>query len=444
MPIARFLSAPALRLILFVCLSLTSACATRGPATESTTAPTASAASRSTDANAATQAPVHADLPLLLVSIDGFRADYLDRGKTPHLAALAAAGVRADALRPSFPSLTFPNHYTLVTGLYPDHHGIVHNRIEGDGENDKFVYNDASTTADGRWWGGEPIWVGAERQGLRSATMFWPGSDTAIAGVRPSYWKPFDRNVSPEERVDTVLGWLDLPPAQRPRFLTLYFEHVDRAGHDHGPSSPEVNNALAEIDAALGRLLDGLAARGLTDAINLLVVSDHGLAAASNARVVVVDDVVNLKRVRAVNYGVVAGFAPKPGQQAYAYKTLVKRHDHMRCWRRTQMPARFHYGSNPRIPPIVCLADPGWIIARSDWLKEHADDSPRGEHGYDNDLPEMRALFIASGPSFRRGTRVPEFDNVDVYPLMAHLLHIKPAPNDGNPKTMRGILRDGG
>jgi len=442
MPIARFLPAPALRLILFVCLSLTAACATRGPATESATAP--SAAATSAHANAAAPVPARADLPLLLVSIDGFRADYLDRGKTPHLAALAAAGVRADALRPSFPSLTFPNHYTLVTGLYPDHHGIVHNRIEGNGENDKFVYNDASTTADGRWWGGEPIWVGAERQGLRSATMFWPGSDTAIAGVRPSYWKPFDRNVSPEERVDTVLGWLDLPPAQRPRFLTLYFEHVDRAGHDHGPSSPEVNNALAEIDAALGRLLDGLAARGLTGAINLLVVSDHGLAAASNARVVVIDDVINLKRVRAVNYGVVAGFAPKPGQQAYAYKTLVKRHDHMRCWRRTQMPARFHYGSNPRIPPIVCLADPGWIIARSDWLKEHADDSPRGEHGYDNDLPEMRALFIASGPSFRRGTRVPEFDNVDVYPLMAHLLHIRPAPNDGNPKTMRGILRDGG
>jgi len=442
MPIARFLPAPALRLILFVCLSLTAACATRGPATESATAP--SAAATSAHANAAAPVPARADLPLLLVSIDGFRADYLDRGKTPHLAALAAAVVRADALRPSFPSLTFPNHYTLVTGLYPDHHGIVHNRIEGNGENDKFVYNDASTTADGRWWGGEPIWVGAERQGLRSATMFWPGSDTAIAGVRPSYWKPFDRNVSPEERVDTVLGWLDLPPAQRPRFLTLYFEHVDRAGHDHGPSSPEVNNALAEIDAALGRLLDGLAARGLTGAINLLVVSDHGLAAASNARVVVIDDVINLKRVRAVNYGVVAGFAPKPGQQAYAYKTLVKRHDHMRCWRRTQMPARFHYGSNPRIPPIVCLADPGWIIARSDWLKEHADDSPRGEHGYDNDLPEMRALFIASGPSFRRGTRVPEFDNVDVYPLMAHLLHIRPAPNDGNPKTMRGILRDGG
>lgn len=442
MPTARFLPAPALRLILFVCLCLTAACATRGPARESATAPAPTATASSANANAA--APVPAELPLLLVSIDGFRTDYLDRGKTPRLAALAAGGVRADALRPSFPSLTFPNHYTLVTGLYPDHHGIVHNRIEGDGENDRFVYNDASTTADARWWGGEPIWVGAERQGLRSATMFWPGSDTAIAGVRPSYWKPFDRNVTPEQRVDTVLGWLDLPPDQRPRFLTLYFEHVDRAGHDHGPSSPEVNNALTEVDAALGRLLDGLAARGLGNAINLLVVSDHGLTAASSTRVVVVDDIVNLKRVRAVNYGVVAGFAPEPGQQAYAYKTLVKRHDHMRCWRRTQMPARFHYGSNPRIPPIVCLADPGWIIARSDWVKEHPHDSPRGEHGYDNDLPEMRALFVASGPSFRHGARVPEFDNVDVYPLLAHLLHIRPAPNDGNPKTMRGILRDGG
>lgn len=396
-----------------------------------------------------TSAPRRAPTPaadatnaLLLVSIDGFRADYLDRGVTPRLAALAADGVRADAMRPAFPSLTFPNHYTLVTGLYPDHHGIVHNRMDGDDEKERFVYNDASTTADPRWWGGEPIWVTAERQGLRSATMYWPGSDAVIAGVRPSYWKTFDRDFSIQDRVATVLGWFDLPPAQRPTFFTLYFEQVDRTGHDHGPDSPEVTAALAQIDAALGRLLDGLAQRGLGDKVNIVVVSDHGLSASSAERTILADQIVDTRRVRAVNYGVVAGFAPEPGQQRYAESVLLQPHEHMQCWRRTQIPARFRYGKNARIPPIVCLAQAGWIITHSDWLKDHLGSFPRGEHGYDNELPDMRALFVAHGPAFRRGARIAEFDNVDVYPMLAHLLHLRPAHNDGNARTMRVMLRE--
>lgn len=431
MPIHRPAPASPLRLVLLVCLTLLLAsCANRTMRAPLPAAQTPGSAIAKAEADY-----------LLLVSIDGFRADYLDRGVTPRLAALAAGGVRAEALRPAFPSLTFPNHYTLVTGLYPDHHGIVHNRIEGDGEKSKFVYSDASTTADSRWWGGEPIWVGAERHGLRSATMYWPGSDAVIGGIRPTYWKPFDRDFSAGARVDTVLGWLDLPVAQRPRFMTLYFEQVDRTGHDYGPDSPEVDAMLGQIDTALGRLVDGLAARGLRDKLNLVVVSDHGLTASSAERTIVADDIVDLQRVRAVTYGVVAGFAPEPGQQRYADATLLKPHDHMQCWRRTQIPARFHYGSNPRIPPIVCLAAPGWMITNATWLKEHADDFSRGEHGYDNEIPDMRALFIASGPAFRRGVRVPEFDNVDVYPLLAHLLRITPAHNDGNAQTMHGMLR---
>lgn len=379
---------------------------------------------------------------LLLISIDGFRADYLDRGVTPRLSALAAAGVRADALRPAFPSLTFPNHYTLVTGLTPDHHGIVHNRIEGDGGKENFVYSDARTTTDASWWGGEPIWVGAERQGLRSATMFWPGSDVAIGGVRPSYWKPFDRELSPDARVDTVLGWLDLPAAQRPRFITLYFEQVDRTGHASGPDSPEVNAALATIDTALGRLFDGIAGRGLGETVNLIVLSDHGLAASSVERAIRIDDIIDLQRIRPVTYGVVAGFAPAARQQRYADATLLQAHPHMQCWRRNKIPARFRYGRNTRIPPIVCLAAPGWVITNSEWLADRGNHFSRGEHGYDPELPDMYALFVASGPAFRRGARVPAFDNVDVYPLMAHLLGIRPARNDGNPQTMRGLLRD--
>ncbi|MBL8298659.1 MAG: alkaline phosphatase family protein [Rhodanobacteraceae bacterium] len=414
---------PWLRLVSLALFALTSACATRSHIPV--------AASHSA-----------AESYLLLVSIDGFRADYLDRGVTPRLSALAAGGVRADALRPSFPSLTFPNHYTLVTGLRPDHHGIVHNRIQGNDGKISFVYNDARTTREAHWWGGEPIWVAAERHGLRSATMFWPGSDTAIGGVRPSYWKPFDRNLGADARVDTVLDWLDLPLAQRPRFITLYFEQVDRAGHDYGPDSAEVNAVLAQIDATLGRLLDGLEARGLRRSLNLIVLSDHGQTPAGAEKLVLVDTVVDLERVQAVNLGVVAGFAPEPGQRRYAESALLRPHPHMQCWRRGQMPAHFHYGTHARIPPIVCLAQQGWIMTTTSALAARTSPPSLGEHGYDNTLPDMGALFVANGPAFRPGARVPVFDNVDVYPLLAHLLQVKPARNDGDARTLRLLLRD--
>lgn len=417
------LPARCLRLTLLVCLLLLAACG--------------SAPRRTAESGAAGAKGNY----LILVSIDGFRADYLQRGVTPHLAALAADGVQAESMRPAFPSLTFPNHYTLVTGLYPDHHGIVHNRIEREGENDTFIYKKPDTTADPRWWGGEPIWVGAERQGVRAATMFWPGSDVAIGGVRPSYWKPFDTGFPPQARVDTVLGWLDLPAAERPHFITLYFEQVDRNGHDFGPDSAEVNTALRQLDTALGSLLDGLAARGLRDKANLVVVSDHGQAAASRERIILIDQLIDLDQVRAVNYGVVAGFEPRPGQEDYADRQLLKRHAHMQCWRKNRIPQRLRYGTNPRIPPIICLAAKGWVITNSEWLSGHPDDLSLGEHGYDNQLPEMRALFVANGPAFRHGARVPEFNNVDVYPLLAHLLGIRPARNDGNSETMQRMLR---
>jgi predicted AlkP superfamily pyrophosphatase or phosphodiesterase len=379
--------------------------------------------------------------PLILVSIDGFRADYLARGVTPNLAALAAAGVQAEGMRPAFPSLTFPNHYTLVTGLYPDHHGIVHNRIESEDGTSVFIYKNPETTADPAWWGGEPVWVGAERQGVRAATMFWPGSDGVIGGLRQSYWKAFDRDLSAQARVDTVLGWLDLPVAQRPGFITLYFEQADRVGHDYGPDSAELNTELASLDTALGRLLDGLAARGLREQTNLVVVSDHGQMAASRERAVLADDIVDLQQVRPVNFGVLAGFAPLPGQEREAEK-LLRKHAHMQCWRRAQVPKRYRYGRNARVAPIVCLAAPGWTISSSTWFAQHADDFPRGEHGYDNDLPEMRALFIAQGPAFRSAARIGVFDNVDVYPLLMQVLGLKPAPNDGNPGTAAKILRE--
>jgi len=378
--------------------------------------------------------------PVILISIDGFRADYLDRGLTPTLAALAADGVRADAMKPSFPTLTFPNHYTLVTGLYPDHHGIVNNRMVDPKTGNVFVYKEADTIADPAWWGGEPLWVGVEKQGRHAATMFWPGSDVAIDGTRPSLWLHFDGKLTPDQRVDQLLRWADLGGDARPSFYTLYLEQVDHAGHDDGPDSPEVNAAMGEVDAALARLVDGLKARGLFDRANIVIVSDHGMTSAARDRQIFLDDVVNLDDAGYVTGGILAGMNPKPADAAAIERTILAPHAHMQCWRKSGVPARLHYGTNPRVPALLCLADDGWIITT------HDDDAKRkhfslGEHGYDNDDPTMRALFVAHGPAFKAGLRVPEFDNVDVYPLLAHLLAIKPAPNDGHFDEVRGMLK---
>ncbi len=376
------------------------------------------------------KAPVYS--PLILISFDGYRADYIERGLSPNLAALARTGVHAQALRAAFPTLTFPNHYTIVTGLYPDHHGIVNNRMIDPASGKHFVYNDRKTTDDPSWWGGEPLWVSVERQGMHAATMFWPGSDVAIDNVHPEHWLPFDGKMSPDARVDQALAWLDLPPAQRPDFLTLYFEQVDHAMHEHGPDSKEVDAALREVDAALGRLVDGLRQRGSFDAANLVLVSDHGATASGPDKVVMIDDIVNVADIDVINTGVLAGFVPKAGHEAQVEHAVLQPHDHVRCWRKSEVPARLHYGTNARIPPLLCLADDGWLIFTREFMNRPNRHISVGEHGYDNDDPQMRALFVAHGPAFKRGLVVPEFDNVDIYPLLAHVLHIKPQPNDGN------------
>lgn len=379
---------------------------------------------------------------LILVSIDGFRADYLDRGVTPTLSALAADGVRtARGMRPSFPSVTFPNHYTLVTGLYPDHHGIIANTMEdasvtGD---TRFALSKFEAVSDSRWWdAAEPLWVTAKRQGVHTATLFWPGSEAAIHGVRPDYWAHFDAALTPDQRVDIVLDWLDLPEAKRPGFVTLYFDQVDHEGHIHGPDSPEVNAAAALVDKALVRLEAGLKARGLFDQTNLIIVADHGMASTSLERVVFLDDLTPVAGLHIVTGGPVAEFSVATPEAA---KAVLGDHPHMTCWNKADIPARLHYGTDARIPPIVCMAQIGWEIAtRADLAKRTA--FSLGEHGYDNQAPEMAALFIAHGPAFKPGfVETTPFENVDVYPLMTTLLGVTPQPNDGRLSDIQDMLK---
>jgi len=382
-----------------------------------------------------------ATTPLLLVSFDGVRADALGRGDTPTLDRLAAAGVRARWMRPAYPSLTFPNHYTLVTGLRPDRHGIVHNTM-WDAALGGFKLSDREAVGEGRWWGGEPLWTGARKAGLRSATMFWPGSEAPIQGHHPDRWKPFDKALPPRARAEQALAWLSEPPATRPHLVTLYFDTPDSAAHAHGPHSEQARQALREADAALGHLLDGLGARGLLAHVNIVAVSDHGMAEVSPAQVLAVEDIVAPEEARVTSIGQVVGIVPLPGREAEVERRLQGAHAQYDCWRKEALPARWRYGTHPRIPPIVCQMHEGWDALPRAQVGRRLREGTRGSHGYDPDLPSMRAMFVAAGPAFRRGAVLPPFDNVDVYPLLARLLGIAPAPNDGDPAALRGALRE--
>ena len=257
-----------------------------------------------------------------MISLDGFRADYLDRGLTPRLSRVVREGVRAEWMTPTYPSLTFPNHYTVVTGLHPDHHGIVHNTMR-DAKLGAFSLSNREAVGNGAWWGGEPIWVRAERAGLPTATYFWPGSEAAIQGVRPTRWKVYDDSVTVNARIDAVLEWLSEDASTRPRLITLYAETLDDVGHSHGPDSIEMRDGLREVDAAIGRLMDGLAARALLDTVDVVVTSDHGMATVLPGNTVAIEEMVDARDAAVVTTGQSLGFTPQPGREQQAYARLI-------------------------------------------------------------------------------------------------------------------------
>ncbi len=373
----------------------------------------------------------------VLVGIDGFRPDYLDRGITPHLSALAAQGA-AGPMRPSFPTKTFPNHYALVTGKRPDRNGIVGNSmIDPRRPGVMFSLGNAAQALDPFWWNeAEPVWITAEKAGLRSATMFWPGSEVAIQGLRPSDWLRFDQNVTNVQRVNTLLDWLRRPADIRPAFATIYFDTVDTQGHRFGPESAEVNAAIAEVDARIGDLVAGAARLGV--AVNWVIVADHGMRQTDEARVIQLDTLIDRASYIAVETGPYAAIEPAAGTDNRVAEALLKPHEHMTCARKEELPARLHYGANPRVAAIICLAEPGWTILSGP--------SPYpvtgGAHGYDNADPEMLALFIASGPAFAEGARLPLFDNVAVAALLRAVLGLpEDAQADGRLADLKAALR---
>ena len=381
---------------------------------------------------------------VVLVSIDGFRWDYLEKYRPPTLLALAADGVRADGLIPQFPSKTFPNHYSIVTGLRLAHHGIISNNMVAPDLPGRFGLRNRDVLADARWWGGEPIWNTAEQQGLKASAMFWPGSEAAINGRRATYWMPYDDAMPNDARVAKTLEWLALPDDRRPSFLTVYFSDVDSAGHSAGPDSPEVRDAIARVDAALSQLVRGVRASAVAGRVHFVVVSDHGMAQLSPQRMILLDSLIDVETVDIIDWSPLVGLAAKDGNLDRIYGALKGKHPALAVYRSAELPAKYALAGHPRLPPVVGIADEGWHVTSTrdiDRWNVGNGHAPGGNHGYDPQLQSMHGLFIATGARLQAGMRVKPFENIHIYEFMCALLGITPAKNDGDPGVTRMMFR---
>ena len=385
--------------------------------------------------------PRHLDKPyLVLVSFDGFRHDYMEMFDTPNFDRMAAEGARAQGLVPVFPSLTFPAHYSVATGLYPGTHGLVANTFYDRDRDATYSLSDRETVEDGSWYGGEPIWVTAEKQGMVSAAFFFVGSEADVQGIRPSHWKPFDPLIANEVRVDTVLTWLDLPEEERPHFISLYFADVDYAGHRFGPSVvPEVAEAVRRVDQALGRLLDGLDELPHRDEVYVALVSDHGMSHVRPGGHYALDEIADMSGTRLTSGGTVGIIFVEGGEQRIE-ELRGQLDDGMpraSVYRSREAPSELHLNGHPRFGDLVVVPEEGHTVGigprRGNSL---------GMHGWDPRFPSMHGIFLVKGPGIEGGTRLPRVEGVDLYPFMARVLGLEPADGiEGDPDVLAALGR---
>lgn len=394
----------------------------------------------------------------LLISLDGFRADFLHRDLTPTLAAFIRAGVSPKYMLPSFPSVTFPNHFTLVTGLYPESHGVVGNTFWDPESEKEFWYTDPARSMKPEWWRAEPIWELAEREGVTSGVHMWPGSEAHIGDLEPTYVDKYNAQEDLVNKVDRIFAWLDLPGPEddgankespRPQFMAAYVPNVDADGHKFGPNGTEIRKTISEVDTMLGKLFDGIEARNLSDIVNIIVVSDHGMATTDTSRLIQLEDLIDTSLIEHTDGWPLYGLRPVDSSEEHLqelYDTLhakaespdykgkfeVYLRDH-------NMPERYHFSNNPRIAPLWIVPTTGWaIVTKDDFDVESAMDtkksySPAGLHGYDHENPLMRAIFVARGPAFPHtpGSELEVFQNTAVYGIVCDSLGLPPSPNNG-------------
>ena len=386
----------------------------------------------------ANQKPHHHKV--LLISFDAFRHDYLNQANTPNFDNLVKEGVQADGLIPIYPSKTFPSYYAIATGLYADHSGIVDNHFYDPARKAWFKVSDRNTVEDGSWYKGEPIWNTAEKNGINTAPLYWVGSEAPIQHMQPSHWKEYDPNMPYTARVDSVLKWMTLPGDNAVDFATLYFEDIDHAGHKYGPNSDSVVATIQRADNIIGYLKQQMQQRQLWDSTDVIVVADHGMAELDSTKVIFLDSIVKPSQFEYVLPDPIAFLQPKPGELDSVYKALKAHEKHYKIYKRQDLPDSLHLGDSPRVADLVMICDLPYSIVSSKYYKEFKAQLPSGNHGFRSSNPKMWGIFIAHGPDFKKGLHVKAFKSVDIYPLIAHLLQIPPAPNDGNFNEVKDFL----
>ncbi len=377
------------------------------------------------------------DAYVVMLSMDGFRWDYADRVHTPNLDRIAQNGVKAEYVMPAFPSNTFPNHYTMATGLYPDNHGLVNNNFYCPELDMVYTMRDREAVENGIFYGGEPIWVTAEKQGMTSASYFWVGSEAPIQGMQPTYWKEYDVSAPFAARIDTVVSWLQLPVEQRPQLITFYFNEPDSRSHHTGPDSPEIDALVEELDSLVGVMLDKFAVLPVADKLNLIVTSDHGMTEVTMEKYIDLEEYIDRDWLDiAFRSTPMMMWQPKPGMTDSIYH-ILKEVDHLSVWKTGELPKRLNFGHNPRTLDMIVLADSAWSLG---WGEPSEYFNTGGAHGWDNANKDMHTIFYARGPAFKSNHTHPPFELVDLYPLITRILGLEPATVDGKIERVEGML----
>ena len=374
---------------------------------------------------------------LIVLSLDGFRWDYPDKANTPTFDSLAKVGVKAESLKASFPTKTFPNHYTIATGLYPDHHGIVLNSFHAPDLGKNYSISKRETIIDGDFYGGTPMWNVAEMQGTKSATLFWVGASSNVNGRHASHWSFYNEELPMEARIDSLVSWLSLPENERPQLIMWYFHEPDAIGHHYGPNSKEVVAEVEKLDAAVGEFFAEMRKLPIFDQLNFIVTSDHGMAELSPNKVVLIDDFVDTNDLEFWDgSNPVLNLKVKTGKLDKVYNNSFAKHKHLLVWKHGEIPEELHYGNNIRTHDITIAADSGWSIYWS-WRVGKS----LGTHGYPNYCKDMHAIFYAAGPAFKNNFIQPTFNNVDIYPLVGEILNLEMPESDGEIRNVKGVLR---
>ncbi|MDI9878843.1 alkaline phosphatase family protein [Flectobacillus longus] len=384
---------------------------------------------------------------VVMVSFDGFRHDYVQKYPVKHIKNFIKKGAAAEVMLPSYPSKTFPNHYTLVTGLYPDHHGLIDNTFYDAGRDTFYSIRQRDKVEDPYYYGGLPIWQLVQQNGMKAASYFWVGSEAPIGGQYPTYYHRFDDKVPHPKRVQAVFDWLNLPEAERPHLITIYFSMVDTQGHEYGPNAPETEAAVMEADSLVGMLMNGL--KQIKLPVNVILTADHGMYEMQNRpeTFIIADDFLeglNKQDFLFVNNSTHGNIFLKNKDKAdEIFNTIAAKEKHFKIYKKADIPEKLHFNTNARIGDMLLVVEPGYGFYNKESLaKKPEKRKVWGVHGFDpTACPEMGAIFYANGPNIKKGIKIPTFQNIHVYPFIAQLLGISTPPIDGDPKVLQGIIK---